>query len=342
MAEPFQLPLFPDQASLTRIRPARNEGRFYRLAVWPDLFGHALLARQWGRIGTAGRGCASIPTRTPAPPSTPSPGSPGPSAAAATGTVRRDCPSVGPRGGGDGTHRAARAVGAGGDGQASTAASAHAVGSAVQQDARTGGATRPPPLPRTGMRLYTPDGARKYVTAGERAAFLREAERADRLVRTLCMTLAYAGCRLSEALALTADRIDLAAGVLVIESLKKRRTGIYRAVPVPPALLDALDLVHGIRELHARRGKGRGERLWPWSRMTGWRAVHAVMDAAGLDGPQASPKGLRHGFGVAAVSAGIPLNLVQKWLGHAQLTTTAIYADATGAEEKDIAQRMWG
>jgi integrase/recombinase XerD len=77
-------------------------------------------------------------------------------------------------------------------------------------------------------------------------------------------------------------------------------------------------------------------------------------------------KGLRHGFGVAAVThlphtqrpdtlavadrpselsrytAGIPLNLVQKWLGHAQLTTTAIYADAIGAEEKDIARRMWG
>jgi integrase/recombinase XerD len=70
-----------------------------------------------------------------------------------------------------------------------------------------------------------------------------------------------------------------------------------------------------------------------------WRAVHAVIAVAGLDGPQASPKGLRHGFGV---SASIPLNLVQKWLGHAQLTTTAIYADATGAEEKDIARRMWG
>jgi integrase len=160
-------------------------------------------------------------------------------------------------------------------------------------------------------------------------------------VRTLCKTLAYTGCRLSEALALTVDHVDLAAGVLVFESLKKRQTGIYRAVPVPPALLDALDLVHGIRERQTRRGKGRGERLWPWSRMTGWRAVHAVMEAAGLDGPQASPKGLRHGFGVAAVSAGIPLNLVQKWLGHAQLTTTAIYADAVGAEEKDIARRMW-
>ena len=191
------------------------------------------------------------------------------------------------------------------------------------------------------MQLHTADGARKYLTAGERGGFLQEAERADRQVRTLCMTLTYAGCRLSEALALTADRVDLAAGVLVLESLKKRRTGIYRVVPVPPALLETLNMVHGIRELQSQRGKGRGVRLWPWSRMTGWRAVHAVMEAAELDGPHASPKGLRHGFGVAAVSAGIPLNLVQRWLGHAQLSTTAIYAEAVGAEEKDIASRMW-
>jgi transposase len=47
-------------------------------------------------------------------------------------------------------------------------------------------------------------------------------------------------------------------------------------------------------------------------------------------------------WGVAAVTAGIPLNLVQKWLGHAQLSTTAVYANAVGAEEKDIARRMWG
>jgi predicted DNA-binding WGR domain protein len=25
------------------------------MEVWPDLFGHALLVRQWGRIGTRGR-----------------------------------------------------------------------------------------------------------------------------------------------------------------------------------------------------------------------------------------------------------------------------------------------
>jgi len=84
----------------------------------------------------------------------------------------------------------------------------------------------PVPRPQAGMALHTLDGARKYLTTGERDAFLRAAEQADRQVRTLCMTLAYAGCRLSEALALTVDRVDLAAGQLVLESLKKRRSGV--------------------------------------------------------------------------------------------------------------------
>ena len=52
MAEPFQLPMFPDRAALIRVRPERDEARFYQLEVWPDLFGRALLVRHWGRIGT--------------------------------------------------------------------------------------------------------------------------------------------------------------------------------------------------------------------------------------------------------------------------------------------------
>jgi predicted DNA-binding WGR domain protein len=54
VCEPVQLPLFPDCASLVRIRAACNEWRYYRMEVWPDLFGRALLVRQWGRIGTEG------------------------------------------------------------------------------------------------------------------------------------------------------------------------------------------------------------------------------------------------------------------------------------------------
>ena len=36
------------------------------------------------------------------------------------------------------------------------------------------------PAPPSAMGLYTAGGARKYLTAGEREAFLRAAERADR------------------------------------------------------------------------------------------------------------------------------------------------------------------
>ena len=52
---PVQLPLFPERVSLSRVKPELNEWRFYRLEVWPDLFGRALLVRHWGRIGTQGR-----------------------------------------------------------------------------------------------------------------------------------------------------------------------------------------------------------------------------------------------------------------------------------------------
>jgi site-specific recombinase XerD len=50
---------------------------------------------------------------------------------------------------------------------------------------------------------------------------------------------------------------------------------------------------------------------------------------------------LRHGFGIYALHSGVPINLVQRWLGHASMTTTAIYLQAIGAEEREIAARMW-
>ena len=59
-------------------------------------------------------------------------------------------------------------------------------------------------------------------------------------------------------------------------------------------------------------------------------------------GIHATPKGLRHGFGLHAIRSGVPINLVQRWLGHASMTTTAIYLQAMGTEEREIAARMWG
>ena len=66
------------------------------------------------------------------------------------------------------------------------------------------------------------------------------------------------------------------------------------------------------------------------------------MAAADLpEGPHVTPKGLRHSYGVHAITSGVPLNMLQKWLGHAMMETTAIYADAVGEEQQTIAARMW-
>ncbi|HQT89622.1 MAG TPA: WGR domain-containing protein [Acidiphilium sp.] len=50
-----QLPLFPEQVTLTRIRPELNERRFYQIEIMADLFGAVVLARRWGRIGRSCR-----------------------------------------------------------------------------------------------------------------------------------------------------------------------------------------------------------------------------------------------------------------------------------------------
>jgi len=186
--------------------------------------------------------------------------------------------------------------------------------------------------------LYTSTGMRKYLNEAERARFIAAARAHPRgMVRTLCLTLAYTGCRISEALAIRVHAIEPGAGFIAIRSLKKRKGVIViREVPVPSDLLNALEDVHGIST------REPDERLWPLSRCRAWQLVKLVMAEAGiLPGIHATPKGLRHGFGLHAISSGVPLNLVQRWLGHARMETTAIYLQALGQEEREIASRMW-
>ena len=59
------------------------------------------------------------------------------------------------------------------------------------------------------MQLHDAQGKRLYLTTDERLAFMAAAARAARPVRTLCAVLHTTGCRISEALALTAEHVDL-------------------------------------------------------------------------------------------------------------------------------------
>ena len=147
------------------------------------------------------------------------------------------------------------------------------------------------------------------------------------------------GCRVSEALGVRACDVDLEAHELRFSTLK-RRTEHWRAVPVPEDLVHALELVHRLRRAQASP-RGAIRPLWSVTRQTAHRQVGAIIRTAGIEGPQACPRGLRHSYGVAAVTAGVPLPTISAILGHASLTTTAIYTTVIGAEARDLVSRVW-
>jgi len=183
--------------------------------------------------------------------------------------------------------------------------------------------------------LYTPQGERKYLTGPERERFIATAGSYPcRDAATLCLAIAHTGCRISEALSLYPTALQPATGLIAVRSLKKHGRLHVREIPAPDSLLEVL------REYCTGRPADR--RIWPVSRSHAWRLVKAVMlEAAIAPGIHATPKGLRHGFGLHAIRSGVPLNLVQRWLGHASMVTTAIYLQAMGTEEREIASRMW-
>lgn len=180
---------------------------------------------------------------------------------------------------------------------------------------------------------------RKYLNTAERQRFLKAIDFATPDVRLFCLLLTWGGCRISEALALTPTAIDLYGGTVQFETLKRRSRGIVRQVPLPSSLLSDLDNFFDLRR-RQRNGATAQQRLWRWSRATAWRRVKRMMAAGEISGGAAMPKGLRHTFGVAAFQA-VPPHLVQRWLGHASLRTTAIYGDVSGNEERSFAARMW-
>jgi predicted DNA-binding WGR domain protein len=50
----------PEAAELVKLLPAKNhakkqQAKFYRLAIWPDLFGGVSLVREYGYIGLEGQ-----------------------------------------------------------------------------------------------------------------------------------------------------------------------------------------------------------------------------------------------------------------------------------------------
>ena len=182
--------------------------------------------------------------------------------------------------------------------------------------------------------MFDRQGVRKYVNSSERAAFLQTvSDEEDMALRAFALTLFYTGCRISEGLKLTAERVDFSGKRLVFETLKRRRPGHFRGVPVPERLLALLGPLTA--------GRQPSDCVWRVSRSTAYRLIKDHMHRVQIVGTMASPKGLRHGFAIACLTHKIPLPTVQKWLGHSRLETTAIYLEVAGDEERDLASRMW-
>ncbi len=183
-----------------------------------------------------------------------------------------------------------------------------------------------------GLALFDEHGRRKYLNIAERLRFLKACDKADAQTRLFGMVLTFTGCRISEALALTPQQLDAGALCIVFRTLKRRKL-IYRAVPVPSRLMRELIGLSWNME--------RDALIWPWCRQTAWQRIKVLMGLAGVNGPHANPKGLRHGFGVATAEQNIPAALTQRWMGHASLETTVIYQQAVGQEERRFAKRLW-
>ncbi len=188
----------------------------------------------------------------------------------------------------------------------------------------------PPRPPFPDWQPYDAQGRRKYLTGQERDRFLKEACQLPAERQAFCHVLAYTGCRVSEAVILHLRQIDTDGQAITFRTLKRRKE-VYRTVPVPPQLVARLLAL-------PRAPCGH---LWRMHRATAWDFVKATMERAGIAGPMASPKGLRHGFGIRAASKDVPVNLIQRWMGHASPLMTAVYLDAVGLEERQFASRMW-
>jgi site-specific recombinase XerD len=190
-----------------------------------------------------------------------------------------------------------------------------------------------------GLSLYTTRGERKYLNRAERRRVLEVMHRLERERALFGLLLAWTGGRVTEVLAVRASSFQIERNVVALRTLKRRKPHM-REVPIAPSLMGALDRQFNLRELQ-RDPETANHRLWPWSRVTAWRVVKGAMLEAGIVGRPACPRGLRHGFGIGTLQAAVPLNMVQKWMGHARLSTTAIYADASGDEEVVFAERFW-
>jgi len=189
------------------------------------------------------------------------------------------------------------------------------------------------------ISLFGNRGERKYLNEQERSAFYEYTKTLVLERRLFCMLLYYTGARIGEIAELRVQQLDFAYRLVIIRTLKRRRNDVYRQIPLPDHLTGSL-----MSMVDTKRQKGEivfnEEPLWSFGPRTASRMIKHAMKVIGVDGIRASALGLRHSFAIHAVTK-VPLTQVQKWMGHSSMTTTAIYLEVSGVEERQWAEMLW-
>jgi len=156
--------------------------------------------------------------------------------------------------------------------------------------------------------------------------------------RALLEILYGCGARISEAVGLDVDDLDLERGSVLLRG----KGGKQRVVPIGSYAREAVGayLVRA-RPALATAGKGtpalllnhRGGRL---SRQSAWTVLRAAAAAAGVPGEHLSPHTLRHSFATHLIDGGADVRVVQELLGHASVTTTQVYTLVTVDKLREV------
>jgi integrase/recombinase XerD len=148
--------------------------------------------------------------------------------------------------------------------------------------------------------------------------------------RALLEVLYASGARISEAVGLAGDDVDLVTGLVRLRG----KGGRERMVPLGRPARDAVS-AYLVRARPALAGAGRGTpalflnaRGGPLSRQSAWTVIRAAAEKAGL-ARAISPHTLRHSFATHLLDGGADIRVVQELLGHASVATTQVYTLVT-------------
>lgn len=172
------------------------------------------------------------------------------------------------------------------------------------------------------IRFYRPEEVHALVAATPDPTF-----------EAMFLTAALTGLRLGELIALRWRNVDLNAQSLHVERSfcqasheeKSPKSGRTRTVPLAPEVQHVLARLRDVTGFEAD-----DDLVFPaWDGgHTDYRQMTAMyktaQQRAGLKPIRFHD--LRHTFGTICAAAGIPLNVIQGYLGHAHISTTEIYA----------------